>query len=117
MDMAKMRRLRELSRKAEAAEPEAEPAPRPDDSGVKVTKKPVKKRQKYTTINCEYDGDDTVGINFDEVKVVWKKSALFVIGGIEIWIPFSQLKDVDTVAQALICSEWIADQKGLAADW
>lgn len=83
---------------------------------VKVSKNP-KKRQKNIDISCEYDGDDTVGIHFDSVEASSKKAALFVIRGEKVWLPFSQLKDVDVNAQALICSEWIAGEKGLDADW
>lgn len=89
---------------------------RREREGVKVTKNP-RRRQKDIDIVCEYDGDDTVGIHFEEVRAATKKAALFIIGGEEVWLPFSQLADVDVNAKALICSEWIADEKGLAADW
>lgn len=85
-------------------------------AGVKVTKNP-KKRQARIDIQCEYDGDETVGIAFDDVKASTKRAALFVIKGDQVWIPFSQLKDVDVVAQVLICSSWIAGEKGLEPDW
>jgi len=84
---------------------------------VKVTKSPKPRRQKDIDIRCEYDGDDTVGIHFDAIEAGTKKAALFIIAGDEVWLPFSQLKDVDVVAQALICSEWIAGEKGLEPDW
>lgn len=84
--------------------------------GVSVTKSP-KKRKKAIKVICEYDGDDTVGIHFDSVQYASKAAVLVLRGTDEVWIPFSQLKDFDAGAGALLCSKWIAEQKGLDPDW
>lgn len=85
--------------------------------GVNVKKMKQKAKRKDIDVRCEYDGDQTVYVNFDRIKHATSKAALFIIEGEEHWIPFSHLADVDTEDQVMVCSEWIAEQEGLEGDW
>ena len=85
-------------------------------SGVTVTKNP-KKRTKAIRVSCEYDGDDVVGIKFDSVEHATNKSVLVIKDDEKIWFPFSQIRDFDADDGVLLCSKYIAREKGIDPDW
>jgi len=83
---------------------------------VNVTKGTAKKNRAID-VKCLYDGDDVVYINFDDVRHATEKSVLLIVDGEKVWLPFTQIKDFDADDQVVVCSEWIAEEKGLESDW
>lgn len=60
-----------------------------------------------------------VYVQVDLIKVETDKAFLCLIGDEEMWLPKSQIEDVDDYAEGdtdveLAISEWIANEKGLA---
>lgn len=106
-DMEKMR--------AKAQENREQKRQRRPQGNVSVSK--GKSKPKRINIECLYEGDDVVYIHFDKLEHATKKSVLVVIGDRKEWIPFSQLRDIDVDDCVVVCSEWIAGEKGLESDW
>lgn len=69
---------------------------------------------KQQQVRCEAEADDgDVDIQYDRLKNVTKKAALFVIDGDEQWLPFSQIVAHDEAAKQVTITAWIAREKGL----
>lgn len=61
---------------------------------------------------CEPDDDD-VTLTYDSKKNETKKAILFKMNGEKVWIPKSQIVEVDETSKAVVVSAWIAGEKGL----
>lgn len=75
----------------------------------------VKEMSKEVDIDSIARGDgegDLVAIEYEEVKHVTDKAALFVIDGEKTWVPRSQIHSV--TEESLEVSEWLAVEKGWA---
>lgn len=65
------------------------------------------------------NASDWVYVQVDRIKVETDKAFLCLIGDEEMWLPKSQIEDVDDYEEGdtdveLAISEWIANEKGLA---
>lgn len=58
--------------------------------------------------------DDDVEVEYDAIKHVHKRAALFKICGEKIWIPFSQIVYIDEDVDTVTVTEFIAKQHGWA---
>lgn len=98
IDLAKMRRKRDASRKEDQEAPRTKRKPKPDDThGIE-----------WDNL-IGYEGtDDTIGLPHEGVEYVSEKAALMWIEGDKYWVPFSQIADADS--EALIITEWWWDK-------
>lgn len=71
-------------------------------------------KPKNINIECLYTDDDVVYLHFERLEHSHKKAVLIKFNDDQKeWMPFSQIRDIDLDDKVLVCSEWIASQKGL----
>lgn len=75
-------------------------------------------KPKRIDIECLYDGDDVIYISFEKIEHSHKRAVLIDFGDDQKeWMPFSQISNIDVDDRVIICSEYIARQKGLEPNW
>lgn len=56
--------------------------------------------------------DEIVDLEYEALKARTVSAALFVFGGKDVWLPFSQI-EIDEEQQSVTMPEWLAFEKGL----
>lgn len=57
--------------------------------------------------------NEEVTVDYDDMKTETAKAYLFQIDGSNIWLPKSQVIDLDLQQQYVTIPEWLASEKGL----
>ena len=79
------------------------------------------KSGKFTTRDVKTladSNDDDVELEYTKIKHATNKAALFIVDGEDLWLPFTQIVEVEGEADedggSVTITGWIASQKGLA---
>ena len=65
---------------------------------------------------CKMDSPedkDLTDVEYEDVKHLTQKAALFVIDGEDVWLPFSMTAYVDEEEQEVSIATWLAEEKNL----
>jgi hypothetical protein len=61
------------------------------------------------------EDDGCAYIDHDGIQRKTAKAALYSIGGEEIWLPLSQIKDSND--EIVVIPKWLAEKNDLDSDW
>lgn len=87
---------------------------RREQNGPDISVRKGSGKRKKINIECQYEGDDVMYVSFLRIEHSHKKAVLIKFSDDQKeWVPFSHIRDVDVDDRILVCSEWIANEKGL----
>lgn len=61
----------------------------------------------------EIDNGSNVLVRFDSIELERPAATLFVIGVEQVWIPVSQIAEIDAKKKEMWIPLWLAEKKGL----